>query len=111
MAKRSMGMRELNSRGIYLSERGQTGSSDRKVNARMLAAMRNEGLSAAEAFKKVLSEDRDLSERYHRTHGKPLTLCDNPSDGNALADFISVDRYGIERSSARQSGRFWGIGE
>lgn len=105
-------MRELNARGIYLSERGQNGSVDQKVHARMLAAMRNEGLSAAEAFKRVLSEDRDLNERYQYVHGKPIELCENPSNGRALADFISVDRYGIERSgTVRQSGRFLGIAE
>lgn len=112
MAERSMGMRELNARGIYLSERGQTGSADQKVHARMLAVMRESGLSAAEAFRKVLSEDRDLGERYHHAHGKPIELCENPSNGRALADFISVDRNGIERSGAvRQSSRFLGIGE
>lgn len=111
MAERSMGMRELNARGIYLSDRGQTGSVDQKVHARMLAVMRESGLSAADAFRKVLSEDRDLSERYHHAHGKPITLCENPSDGNALVDFISADRMGIERGGAVRSGRFFGIQE
>lgn len=109
MAERSMGMKELNARGIFLSERGQTGSPDQKVHARMLAAMRESGLSAADAFRQVLFEDRDLSERYHRAHGKPLTLCENPSNGNALADFISADRTGIERGGAVRSGRYFGI--
>lgn len=112
MAGRSMTMKEINAQGFYMSERRKTGSVDDEVSARILAAMRKSGLSAADAFKQVLSEDWDLGERYRHAHGKPIELCENPSNGRALADFISVDRNGIERSGAvRQSSRFLGIGE
>lgn len=106
MAQRSMTLRELNARGIYLSERGEGTGADQTVSSRMMAEMKKNGLSVEEAFRKVLSEDRDLTERYARSHGKPLTLCEEPSSARALGAFIVCDRF---RATRDARGRFFGI--
>jgi hypothetical protein len=106
MAGRSLTFSELAARGVCLRELGDGPSADREAARRMLELMKREGITASAAYCRVLREDRDLAARRERAHGKPLSLCEEPSSSRSLSDFIRADA-----EVARRYPQFLGIGE
>jgi hypothetical protein len=110
MAGRSMNLRELGSRGIFLREMEAgdgVSRADLELHKLMLYEMKNNGLTAVQAYSKVCAEHRGLKQQSDRAHGRPLSFCEEPSSPRALADFIRSDR-GMPAASR---GRFFAIEE